>query len=53
MSPIKTTSDYIGMSAKDKKKLVKVVVRNANNDQKKLIKRYESAVQAKEIKPVR
>lgn len=53
MSPIKTTSDYIGMSSKDKKKLVKVVIRSANNDQKELIRRYESAVQAKEIKPVK
>lgn len=52
MSTTKTTSDYLKMSSGEKKKLVKVVLRKANQDQLDLVKRYDEAVKNKEITPV-
>jgi len=52
MNSVKTTSDYIKMLSKDKKKFTKMVIRGANEDQRVLVENYESAVKERKIEPV-
>lgn len=50
--PIKTAKDYMDMPADKKKRLIKEVVKKANQDQANLVKRYEKAVAQGKIQPV-
>mgnify|MGYP001571838867 CR=1 FL=1 len=52
MNPITTANEYVNMSSADKKRMVKHVLRKANEDQLALIKRYDKAVAENKIQPI-
>lgn len=52
MNPITTANEYINMSSADKKRMVKHVLKKANEDQLALINKYDKAVAEKKILPI-
>lgn len=52
MNTIHTANDYLKMKSSEKKRLVKQVLKRANEDQQAVIERYERAVAEKQISPI-